>query len=145
MDVMDAHLERHTYLHIVHAHRYGIGTEGKFAVLVHSPAECESDETVADYINWQDRSLSDASQDAGIIQLTLLGFLLLLTLLLAEDDAAKPTETSAYFAHDTELAECGLSQTFAVAFTLFGFSHVFLSLLHSRLDGSLLLFQRLIE
>ena len=51
MDVMDAHLERHTYLHVMHAHRNGVRTEGKFAVLVHSPAECERDETVADYIN----------------------------------------------------------------------------------------------
>ena len=51
MDVIDAHLERHTYLHVMHAHRNGIGLEGKIAVLLNSTAECESDETVADYIN----------------------------------------------------------------------------------------------
>ena len=47
MDVMDAHLERHTNLHVMHTHRYVIGTEGKFAFLVHRPTECERDETVA--------------------------------------------------------------------------------------------------
>ena len=47
MDVINAHLERHAYLHIVHAHRYGIGLEGKFVLLVHCSAECERDETVA--------------------------------------------------------------------------------------------------
>ena len=51
MDVIDAHLERHTYLHVMHAHRNGVRTEGKIAVLVHSTAECERDETVADQIN----------------------------------------------------------------------------------------------
>ena len=47
MNVIDAHLERHAYLHIVHTHRYVIGTEGKRALLVNSSAECERDETVA--------------------------------------------------------------------------------------------------
>ena len=47
MDVINAHLERHAYLHVMHAHRYGIGLEGKFVLLVHCSAECERDETVA--------------------------------------------------------------------------------------------------
>ena len=51
MDVIDAHLERHTYLHVMHAHRNGVRTEGKVAILVNSTAECERDETVADQIN----------------------------------------------------------------------------------------------
>ena len=77
--------------------------------------------------------------------MALLGFFFLLTFLFAEDDATEPVEATAYFSYDTELAEGRLSLALAVSFTLFGFSHIFLSLFYRILDSSLLFFYRLIK
>lgn len=60
MNIADAHLERYSNLHIMDAHRNGVWLKGKFAILVHCSTEGEGDETVADDIDRQDRSLGDA-------------------------------------------------------------------------------------
>lgn len=60
MNIADAHLERYSNLHIMDVHRNGVWLKGKFAILVHCSTEGEGDETVADDIDRQDRSLGDA-------------------------------------------------------------------------------------
>ena len=77
--------------------------------------------------------------------MAFLGFFFLLAFLFTEDDATEPVETTAYFSYDAELAEGRFSLALAVSFTLFGFSHIFLSLFYRILDSSLLFFYRLIK
>jgi len=60
MNIADAHLERYSNLHIMDAHRNGVWLKGKFAILVHCSTKGEGDETVADDMDRQDRSLGDA-------------------------------------------------------------------------------------
>ena len=145
VDITHLQLKRYAHLYIKDAGGDGVWSELDAAIAAYLATKGHGDIAVAHQIDRHDRSLGEAGQYTGIVQLALLYFFFVLVLLLTEDEAAYPIESALDLAYNAQLAECGFClATFLQSLALF-LLHLLLGLLYSCLYGGLLLFYRLIE